>query len=1044
MRVCPRILAACALFSIFTITAAGQADAGAYATLHWRLIGPFRAGRVTAVSGVPDDPSVYYMGTPNGGIWKTTDGGRVWRPGFDAEHVASIGALAVAPSRPEIIYAGTGEQGRGHGVYKSADAGATWAPAGLADTHYIANLIIDPRNPDLVLVAANGDFEPGPNRGVFRSTNGGRTWAKVLFRDNNTGAVDIGFNPDNPRQVFAALERRPPQGEEKPPAGPDAWIYRSRDEGASWQLVPGKGLPEKDLGRIGIAVAPGTRGERVFAIMNQGLFRSDDGGSTWRKITADPRVVGNGYFSRVFVDPKNPDIVYVAQTSMYRSTDGGHTFAAWNGAPSGDDVHVLWINPHNTRHMILGVDQGAIVSRDGGQTWSSWFNQPTGQFYTVTADDQFPYWVYAAQQDSGTVATPSRSDFGELTYRDWYSPGGFEVAHILADPLDPMSIYSSGWYGTLLRLDRRTGQVTHVFDPGDRYRTWVMPPIAFSPQDPHKLYLGAQKVLETYDGGMDWHELSPDLTRGVSKQPIPRRRPVNRLTALAPSPAQAGVLWAGSGDGLIHLTRDGGATWQDVTPPSPAPKMPAKGSKEEPAYPMVVEIEASHHDAGTAYAVLQMPREFKPYILRTRNFGHTWISIAEGLPFDSVAWAIREDSKRTGLLYSGTETGVFLSFDDGDHWQSLQLNLPVSPVRDLALHSNDLVAATFGRALWILDDVTPLRQFTPGVASSAVHLFSPASAIRVRWDENPDTPLPPETPAGANPPDGAIIDYFLKSPGPASMTLAIYDAHNNLVRKFSTTPEPPPPQPANAPEYWFAPEPALTTHTGLNRFVWDLRYPHPAVLTYGYFGKHLDYFEYTLPDHAIPGETPRYQPQGPLVTPGQYEVVLTVNSQQYRQPLTVRPDPRARASQADLQAQLALEQRLAQAMNSSDEAWQQVHAARTALAVKDKDLTAKDASDSAKRLDDALAALEDGTSQKPGFGPLNRDLGRLLTMVGSADARPAQTLYAAAQEKCDHLNQALASWQALNQHELPALNSLLQKNGKPALPSAQAPPACVP
>ena len=1028
---------------IFSVVALAQAVPGAYDSMRWRLIGPFRAGRITSVSGVPGDPAIYYAATPNGGIWKTTDGGRMWKPIFDAERVASVGAVAVAPSQPDIIYAGTGEQGRGNGVYSSTDAGATWSNVGLANTHFIANLIVDPRNPELVLVAANGDAEPGPDRGVFRTTNGGKTWNKVLFRDSDTGAVDIGFNPDNPREVFAALERRPPQGEKKPPAGPDAWIYRSNDEGATWQLVPGKGLPEKDLGRIGVAMAPASRGQRVFAIMNQGLFRSDDGGNTWRQITKDPRAIGNGYFSRVFVDPKNADIVYVAQTSMYRSTDGGQTFQAWNGAPSGDDVHVLWINPHDPRHMILGVDQGAIVSQDGGQTWSSWFNQATGQFYTVSTDDQFPYWIYAAQQDSGTVATPSRSDFGELTYRDWYSTGGFEVAHILADPLDPQKIYSSGWYGTLMRLDRRTGQMVHVFVPGDKYRTWVMPPIAFSPQDPHTLYLGAQKVLETRDGGVSWHELSPDLTRGVPKKPEPQRRPSNRLTALAPSPVKAGVIWAGSGDGLIHVTREGGASWQNVTPTSPAAK--TSDGSEGTTYPMVVELEASHHDPGTAYAVLQVPREFKPYILRTHDSGHTWTNLVQGLPPDAVAWSVREDLKRKGLLYAGTETGVFVSFDDGERWQTLQLNLPVSPVRDLAVHGNDLVAATFGRALWVLDDVTPLRQLTPEVTSSDVHLFPPADAVRVRWDENPDTPLPPETPAGANPPDGAIIDYWLKGAGPATMTLAIYDAQNHLVRKFSTTPEPPPPQPANAPEYWFAAQPALTTRAGLNRFVWDLRFSHPDALTYGYFGKHLDYFEYTLPDHAIPGQTPRYQPPGPLVLPGKYEVVLTVNGQEYRQPLTVQPDPRVRASLGDMQAQLALEQMLTQAMNTSYAAWQQVHAAHIALTEDQKGLNTKDATDSAKKLDDALGELEDGKPDKLGFGPLNRDLGRLLTMAGTGDASPAQTLYSAAQEGCDSLSQALKRWQDLNQHEIAAFNALLQKNGKPALPAAKVPTsACTP
>jgi photosystem II stability/assembly factor-like uncharacterized protein len=1032
MKTCQRALVVSAFLLLPIGTALAQADPSAYSALRWRPIGPFRAGRVTAVAGVATDPAVYYIATPNGGIWKTTDAGSVWRPIFDAQHIASVGALAVAPSRPDILYAGTGEQGRGNGVYKSMDAGATWTSAGLTETHYIANLIVDPRNPDLVLVAANGDREPGPERGVFRTTNGGRTWSKVLFRDNDSGAMDIAFDPENPHEMFATLEHRSVEGQ-KPPPGPGAWIYRSRDEGATWQPVPTTGLPENNLGRIGVAVAPATCGQRVLAIMNQGLFRSDDGGNTWRRITTDPRIIGNDYFSRVFVDPKDPDSVYVAQTSMYRSGDGGQTFQAWYGAPSGDDVHVLWINPRDPRYMLLGVDQGAIVSQDGGHTWSSWFNQPTGQFYTVTADNQFPYWVYAAQQDSGTVAVPSRSDFGEITYRDWYSPGGFEVAHILADPLDPRYIYSSGWYGTLLRLDRRTMQVVHVFDPGEKYRTWIMPPIAFSPQDPHTLYLGAQGVLETRDGGVNWHELSPDLTRGASEKPAPDRRPVNRLTALAPSPVESGLIWAGSGDGLIYITRNGGASWQDVTPPSPAAK-PVQGPQKEPAYPIVQEIEASRYDLGTAYAVLQLRREFQPYILRTRDFGRSWTNIVEGLPSTSVSWVVREDSQRRGLLYAGTETGVFVSFDDGDDWQSLQLNLPVSPVRDLAVHGNDLVAATFGRSLWILDDVMPLRQLTPEVTGAAVHLFPPADAMRVRWDANHETPLPPETPSGANPPDGAIIDYFLKNPASGTLSLEIYDGHNNLVRKFSTTPEPPPSEPPNAPDYWFSSQPALTTHPGVNRFVWDLRYLHPAALTYGYFGKHLDYFEYTLPEDAIPGHTPRYQPQGALVVPGQYEVVLTVNSQQYREPLRITLDPRVGTSQADLEAQLALEQKLVNAMDVSDAAWQQVHAARTALQAEDKNLTAKDTSDAAKNLDEDLAALEDGDPQKPGFGPLNRDLGRLLTMTGTGDARPAQTLYAAAEALCGHLNQDLVRWQELNLHQLPAFNGLLEKNGRAALP----------
>ena len=545
--------------------------------MQWRLIGPFRGGRVTSVCGVASQPSIYYIGTPGGGVWKTEDAGRVWTPIFDAEHVASIGALAVAPSNPNVIYVGTGEQTPGNGVYKSTDAGATWTNIGLRETHIITGLIVDARNPEIVLVAASGDRKPGPERGIYKTTDGGKNWQKVLFKDDETGVADLEVDPDNPKVLYAALWHRPTDPAEaferdQKPKGQNAAIYKSSDEGSTWTVVEGKGLPDEPMGRAGVAVAPGTGGMRVYAIVSQGLFRSNDGGANWQRSTSDPRVLGSGYFSRVFVDPTNDDDVYVAQTSMYRSTDGGRTFDAWQGAPSGDDYHVIWINPANPQNMILGVDQGAGISVDGGRTWSSWYNQPTGQFYHVSTDQRFPYSVYGAQQDSGTAAVLSRSDFGEITYRDWAPIGGFEFSYIVPDPLNANYVYEGGWFGSVLRYDKTTGQITHLFIRSSKYRTANMTPIAFSPQDPHTLFVGAQYVLKTKDGGFSWQEISPDLTqKPEGKEEVNLRRAV--ITTMALSLMKAGEIWVGTGNGIIQVTKDG-KSWQNVS----IPDLPARST----------------------------------------------------------------------------------------------------------------------------------------------------------------------------------------------------------------------------------------------------------------------------------------------------------------------------------------------------------------------------------------------------------------------------------------------------------------------------------
>jgi photosystem II stability/assembly factor-like uncharacterized protein len=1024
--------------------------------MKWRLIGPHRGGRVTAVAGIAGRPTIYYMGTPGGGVWKTTDGGRVWKPVFDEMHVASIGALAVSASNPDVIYVGTGEQTDGNGVYKSADAGATWKNVGLNETRFINSVLVDPRDPNVVLVGANGAFPPGEARGVYKSTDGGNSWTKVLYKDDRTGFADMCFDPADPRVVYAAqwTSRLPPG--EKAPEGPDSVIYKSTDQGETWKPVGENGLPAEKRGRLGVAVAAGNGGKRVFAIMNQGLFRSDDAGATWQRITTDPRVVGSGYFSKVYADPKNADLVYVMQTSVYRSTDGGRTFAAFKGAPSGEDHHVLWIAPDDPERILLGSDQGATITVDGGKTWSSWFNQPTGQFYHVSTDNTFPYHLYAAQQDSGTVVVPSRSDFGEITYRDWYSSGGFESGYIAADPANTNVVYSIGWYGTVLRLDTVTGQIATVFVPPAKYRTAWETPLVFSPRDPHALYFGSQFVLKTTDGGLTWEEISLDLTskpkEGADAKPSSRGGHFNpeereekeaaqmaerdNISTIAPSPVVTSQIWVGTSNGLIHVTRDG-STWQDVTPAG----LPEKSR--------VLLIEASRHDANTAYAAVAAQRDRHPYFYRTRDAGKSWEKMVTGLPDMGIARVVREDTQRPGLLYAGTETGVYFSLDGGDHWQSLQRNLPTASVRDLAVHGGDLVAATFGRGLWILDQLTPLRQMNAAVVDSPVYFFNPGPGLRARWDNHPDTPLSAEMPAGQNPPDGVLIDYYFKTHPKGEITLEIFDAKKNRVQRFSNMAPPADSTPANVPEYWFAPPEVLPTKTGVNRFVWNLRYPHPAALTYGYFGKHLDYIEYSLPDHAIAGQTPRYQPQGPLVVPGQYELALTVEGKTYRQQLSVELDPRVHVSQADLLAQEELARKLAAWMDETAGVYDEVSALGKALADGKKTLASaspsKDVTEALAELEKQLPTLESGTEEARGFGALNRDLGRYLTMVESADLRPTESARAAAVVACQAYKKDIVLWNKLNAENVPALNKYLEQYRLSPLQAAAKPrvePVC--
>jgi photosystem II stability/assembly factor-like uncharacterized protein len=1015
------------LAALLLAARANDIDTGQFAAMRWRLIGPFRAGRVTAVAGVAGDPNTFYFGTPGGGVWKSTNTGRTWRPIFDAAHVASVGAVTVAPSDPATIYVGTGEQTAGNGVYKSTDSGATWTRSGLGDTRYIQAIVVDPRNPNIAVAAANSLgfailWRPYPKsaatieRGIFKTTDGGRSWKKVLTRDDTAGVVDLCADPNNPKTLYAVLFKTGTAT-----LGATSEIVKSTDAGSTWKPLVSKGLPEKDRGRMGIAVAAGEHGRRLYAVLNQGFYRSDDSGANWTKSTNDPRIVGSEYFSRIFADSRNPDLLYMAQTSLYRSTDGGHTFEAFVGAPSGDDFHVLWIDPRDPARLLLGVDQGAIVSVDAGQSWSSWYNQPTGQFYHVSTDKAFPYRAYAAQQDSGTAAVLSRSDYGEIRPSDWMSIGGFEYCFIVADPVDSNIVYSGGWYGTVVRFDKTTGQVATIFERGDKYRTAQMAPLLFAPDDPHTLYMGTQFVLKTNDEGKTWQEISPDLTGYVEPKSEKAgeneagKPPPPAITALAVSTVAPGEMWGGTSNRVVQITRNAGASWQDVSP----------GGLAEPLH--VLGLEASYHDAGTAYLVVGAQREqTPPYIARTHDFGKTWQKIVSGLPPTEMARVVREDPVRKGLLYAGTDTGVYVSFDDGDRWQSLQLNLPTSPVNDLDVHENDLVAATFGRAIWILDDLTPLRE----QPADATTLLPPATALRVRWDNFQDTPLPPETPAGQNPPDGAILNYVLKTPATGEVALSILDAKGNTVRRFSSEAKALDMPLPNVPAYWFGPPDALPKQTGLNRFVWDLRYPSPQALPYAYFGSLLEYTEYTLADHAIPGETPREQPQGPLVVPGDYTVELTVNGQTYRRPLTVKLDPRLHASETDLEDQLSLARQVTGAMELSFREFKAVAAFRKTIEEAKKGWQSAAVREPLKSaLDDLekkLDAIDKGTQKAPGFGPVNRDLTRLISAVESADARPTDPVRNAVTAKLKALDEADAKWRSFQEKDLPELNTLLK------------------
>ena len=891
------VMASCLMFmlifanGVFNVFAQQPLPQSLYSGLRWRLIGPFRGGRVNAVSGVPGQPNTFYYGSVCGGVWRSTNAGRTWTPIFDGQPVASIGAIGVAPSNPNVLYVGTGESDMrdsisfGNGMYKSTDAGNSWKPIGLENTRQIARVLVDPRNPEVVFVAALGHaYGPSPDRGVYRSRDGGVTWHKVLYRGDGVGAVDLAFGSRNSKVIYAAMwaTRRPPWYVYGPSTGPGSGLFKSTDGGTTWkQLLVG--LPSENFGRSGIAVAP-TNPRRVYAIIDAkggGLFRSDDAGATWRKISGEDRIWGRGwYFGKIVVDPKNPDIVYVSNTALYRSVDGGTSWTPIKGAPGGDDYHQLWIAPDDPQRMIVASDQGAIVTVDGALTWSSWYNQSTAQLYHVAADYRFPYWLIGAQQDSGPVGVPVRSGHSVISMHDWTGVGaGGESGYAAPDPLHPDILYG----GAVSRWNNVTGASQNVSPErgakGGPFRHDWTQPLVFSMADRHALYFANQYLYKTTTGGDSWAQISPDLTRedpglppnldAAAAADVPQgggpRRGV--IYTIAPSPLNAPLVWIGTDDGFIQVTPDDGQTWQNVTPPALT------------SWSKVTMLEASHFDPNEAYAAVERHQleDYEPYIYRTRDCGKTWQKITNGLPAGVYVQTIKEDTARRGLLFAGTELGVYVSFDDGDSWQSLQLNLPPTSMRDLAVHGDDLAVATHGRGLWVLDDITVLRQIDGTAANAEAILFKPAEAVMMPPGSEYGTALPKDEPFAENPPNGAMIDYFLKSAAAGPVSLEILDQAGQTLRRYSSDDRTPPrnPNTLTVQSIWMpVPEP-LSAAAGMHRWVWDLRGSAPAG-----------------GEERGVGGGGSSRGRGVSVQPGTYTVRLTVDGRTYIQPLTVKSDPR--------------------------------------------------------------------------------------------------------------------------------------------------------
>jgi photosystem II stability/assembly factor-like uncharacterized protein len=1052
MKRCPglrflrRCFVALLLFVAFMISSsslvlAQQFSPDLFKSLHWRSIGPFRGGRTRAVSGVPSQPNIFYIAQVNGGVWKTDDYGRTWTPIFDDQPTGSVGCIAVAPSDPNIIYVGSGEGLQrpdlsvGDGIYRSSDAGRTWVHLGLRDGQQIPQIAVDPRDPNRILVAVAGHpYGPNEERGIFRSVDGGKTFEKVLYKDENTGGADVLIDPSNPDIAYAGLwEARQGPWENGAWNGTGGGIFKSTDGGKTWQQLKA-GLPEGII-QANLAIAPSTPNRLIASVASPGavgLYRTDDAGATWAVITKDPRPagrIGGGDLSVPRFSPKDPNVVIVASTVSWKSIDGGKTWNAFRGAPGGDDYQNVWINPNNPEVIILGSDQGAVITANGGKSWSSWYNQPTAQMYHVSADNAFPYRLCGGQQESGSACVASRGNDGEITFREWHPVAAEEYGYVAPDPLDPDIVYG----GKLSRYDRRTGQAQNIMPKPFRsadFRVVRTEPVLFSPVDPHVLYFATNTLWKTNDGGRNWDQISPDLTRKTFEVPETigkfRSQPTAAATqrgviyAVAPSPLDINLIWAGTDDGLIHRTIDGGAHWSDVTPRQVKP------------WQKISILEASHFDKNTAYAAVNTLRldDLRPHIFRTRDAGATWTEVTNGIPDNEPTDVVREDPERKGLLFAGTERAVHVSFDDGDHWQSLRLNMGASSIRDLIIKDDDLCVATHGRGFWILDNITPLRQLQASIKSAPALLFRPQTAWRVRWNTNSDTPLPPDEPAGENPPDGAMIDYYIGASTSNPVTLEIKDEAGQVVRRYSSADPVPTPDPALAiPPYWVRPPQKLASEPGLHRFLWDMHYaPVPGL----------------QPQYPIAAVYRNTAPEAtsPWAMPDKYTVVLTVSGKSYQQTLTLMMDPRVKTSLADLAEQFRLSKQLYEewlALNSVSES---VRLIRSQLSELQKRTTAGDLKTHLDALAEKLQTLVGAGGGGPGaaaaatritVGSTTGRLRTLFNLMEDVDLAPTPQAAAAVPDVVKDSHSLEEIWQAIKSQDIPALNQELRAAGLPVL-----------
>src|SRR6266576_1826341 len=1020
-----------------TPTSTGAIDEKLFNGMRWRQIGPFRGGRALAIEGVVGEPDTYYFGAVAGGVWKTTDGGANWIPLFDKQPISSVGAIAVAPSDHNVIYAGTGEAAirgnttYGTGVFKSVDGGKTWENIGLKDSRQIGAVIVDPRNENVVLVAALGHaFGPNQERGVFRTTDGGKTWTKVLSKDENTGGIDVVFDPHNPNIVFASLWQARRQPWFFSSGGAGSGLYRSEDNGVTWKHLEGNGLPKGILGKIGIAVS-GADSNRVYAMIEAkegGLFRSDDAGQKWTRINEDGRFRQRAwYFSKVYADPKSADTVYLLNTGAFKSVDGGKTF---NLLPARHgDHHGLWIDPQNPNRVANANDGGASISIDGGKTWTTQNNQPTAQFYHVSVDNAFPYHIYGAQQDNSSVGIASRTDWGAIGAADWFVVGGGECGFVLADPRDWHIIYSN-YENSIDRYDKTKEEIQDVSvlpvdnsghgaaDLIHRFQ-WVTP-LTLSPHDPEVLYTGAECVFKSTDHGQSWAQISGDLTRNDKSKQQPSGGPLtNDITsveyydtvfALAESPVKQGTLWAGTDDGVVQVTTDDGQNWSNVTP-----KMPE--------WSTVDLIEPSPHDGNTAYVAVDRHKldDFKAYIFKTTDLGKNWSSIVRGIPDGAYVHAVREDPKRKGLLYAGTELGGFVSFDDGAHWQPSQLNLPVSPIHDLVVKDDDLVAATHGRSFWVLDDLTPLRQINQQSAQADVILYQPQTALRLHYPEEFDK----RQPVGDNPPPGAIIDYSFKTAPKDEVSLNILDASGKIVRHLSSKEKKEGEQPPEWPDRVERVK-TIPANEGMNRFAWDLRYDDPIQIPGAFYSS--------------------TGPKGPLALPGEYQVKLTVGGKSQTAPLNLVIDPRTKGDEAGLQKQFALSAQVNDRISQLHQAVNEIREVRSQIQNLHKrfgeDQRLKGALTAADDLDHKMSDVEQQLVQVNMKGSegnlafpnmLNERFDTFSHVIDAGDTEPTKQHQEVFQMLSAKLDEQLKKWTQIKTEDVPKISASIKQLDLPAL-----------